>query len=73
MGAFRRAPEVAAVAADLIPQFHPHLKEVRMEYCFGEEASKSKGHIVAGKAMLVTGVNAELPRLISRWTPSPSS
>ena len=62
MTAFAYATEVGKIAADLIKRvddFKP-LTEVRIEYVFKPEASRSKGKLVLGKARLVQGLNAFL-------------
>lgn len=63
MPEFTRAPEVAAIARVLIEAYHPHLLEVRMEYVWGDEAPVSNDKVTRGKAMKISGVDAELARL----------
>jgi hypothetical protein len=55
------APEAAAIARELIPQFHCHLAEARIAYRsrIGGEWY-SKGHVCYGKAILVSGPVREL-------------
>jgi predicted metallopeptidase len=62
MSAYVFATEVAKVGADLIKKVPTHkpLAEVRVEYVFKPEASRSRGKLVLGKAKLVTGLNAFL-------------
>jgi hypothetical protein len=60
---FKRAPEVAAIARQLIEAYHPHLLEVRIEYVWGDEAPVTNDKVTRGKAMKISGVDAELARL----------
>lgn len=57
---FTPAPEVGEIASELIPQYHAHLKGLRIDYAFRSDWWKSKGKLVYGKAMLITGHNAYL-------------
>ncbi|HEY7030075.1 MAG TPA: putative metallopeptidase [Thermomicrobiales bacterium] len=62
MTTFTGAAEVEKIATDLIrkvPQHKP-LADVRVEYVFRAEATRSKGKLVLGKARLVSGLNAFL-------------
>jgi hypothetical protein len=54
------APEVAAIAARLIDLFHPHLKGVRIEYVFVNEAPRDRGRRVNGRVRVVSGLYAFL-------------
>lgn len=59
---FERAPQVAAIAADLIAGVEQHeaLADVRIEYVFRDRAARSKGRVTLAKARRVTGLNAFL-------------
>jgi hypothetical protein len=63
MPKFRRAPEVAELAREIIARHHPHLLDIRIEYVFGDAAPEANGRVTLGKAMRISGVNAELARL----------
>lgn len=58
----RHAPEVAAIAADLIATVprHKNLSEVRIDYLFVDKAPVSHGRVVLGRARKVGGLNAFL-------------
>lgn len=60
---YRPASEVRRIAEWLIPQHHPDLDQVRIEYVFRSEAAKSRGKQIWGKARKVTGLNAYLATL----------
>lgn len=60
---YTRAPEVEMIANRLIAKHHTHLLEfgnVRIEYVFRSEATKTNGRTVLGKARKLTGLNAFL-------------
>lgn len=59
---YRPAPEVKAIADELIPKFHQHLIDfnVRMEYVFVDKAPKSNGREVWGTCRKVSNLNAFL-------------
>lgn len=59
---YTRAPEVQAIADQLIPKHHRHLLDfqTRIDYVFRSEAAKTGGKIVAGKARKIGGLNAFL-------------
>ena len=61
---FRPAPQVAAVARDLIRQHHRHLNdlECRVEYLFVDPAPTKHGKTVLGYARKLTGLPAYLAR-----------
>jgi hypothetical protein len=54
------APEVAAIAERLIELFHPHLHGVRIEYVFLSEPPLRLRRPLAGRARIVSGLNAFL-------------
>lgn len=54
------AHSVRFIAHRLISENHPHLIDVRIEYVFRSEASKSGGRAVWGKARRLSGLNAYL-------------
>ncbi len=54
------APEVEAIAQDLIDQYHDYLRRVRIEYVFVTELVKSGGRYIWGKARKISGLNAWL-------------
>jgi len=54
------APEVEAVAQELINNEHSHLGPVRIEYVFVSECPKVAGKIQWGRAKKVSGLNAYL-------------
>lgn len=47
---------VGAIAAGLIPNFHPHLADARMWFLFVSEASKKGGHELLGRVRKVSGL-----------------
>lgn len=57
---FTAAPEVEAIARDLIGAHHKHLINVPIRYVFRSEAAKSGGKIVWGKARKIGGLQAFL-------------
>ena len=63
MPSYRAAPDVAEMAAKLIEAYHSPLAEAPILYIFRDEAGKSKGRLVLGKARLVTGLHAFLVAL----------
>ena len=58
----RPAPEVQAIAEELIPKYHQHLIDfsVRLEYVFLDKTPKSKGMEIWGRCRKVSGLNAFL-------------
>lgn len=59
---FTPAPEVEAIANDLIPKYHHYLAEfnVRIEYVFIDKTPKSKGKEIWGTCRRVSNLNAFL-------------
>lgn len=59
---FKPAPEVAEIARQLITRVvqHQELVNVHIEYLFLEQAQKSGGRTVLGRARKITGLNAWL-------------
>ncbi|MHB1870845.1 MAG: putative metallopeptidase [Steroidobacteraceae bacterium] len=61
---FASAPDVEKIARELIPQYHTHLAEARIAYrarVSGEgQEWRSRGHLVWGKAVAVSGPVREL-------------
>lgn len=57
-----RAPEVEAIARELIPKHHEHLgrHDVTVRCLFRNPAARSKGRLVYGKARKVAGLTAYL-------------
>lgn len=57
---FWRAPEVKAIADELIPKHHIHLNryDVAIKYVFRDPAARSKGRLVYGRAKKVSGLPA---------------
>jgi predicted metallopeptidase len=60
------APEVEEIAEKLIAEHHPHLADVKIRYVFRDEAAKSRGRTVLGKARKISGLNAHLVGLVGR-------
>ena len=56
------APEVKALADELIPKYHQHLIDfdVKLEYVFVDKTPKSKGREVWGSCKKISGQNAFL-------------
>lgn len=54
------APEVAAIARDLIAEHHTHLLGVRIEYVFCDRLPKNKGKAQLGNARKISSLNAFL-------------
>jgi predicted metallopeptidase len=54
------APEVAKIADSLIESDHQELAPARIDYVFRSKASRSRGHVVLGKARKITGLSAFL-------------
>lgn len=52
------APEVAAIAVDLIAEHHQHLVESRIEYLMSSETPVKNGRAVWGTARVVSGLAA---------------
>ncbi|RJX27170.1 MAG: hypothetical protein C4554_04765 [Dethiobacter sp.] len=48
---YRLAPEVRAVADNIIASFHPHLQEATIAYLLRRGTWKSRGCVVTGKAI----------------------
>ena len=59
---YRPAPEVKAIADDLIPKYHQHLIDfsVKIEYVFVDKTPKTKGIEVWGTCRKMTSLNAFL-------------
>jgi hypothetical protein len=57
---FEMAPEVRAMAATLIEQWHPHLLNKRIEYIFRSRHAKHGRKQVMGRAKIISGLNAFL-------------
>jgi hypothetical protein len=57
---YDRADEVRLIAGKLIELFHPHLRDIRIEYVFLSEPPMSLGRALAGRARKVTGLKAYL-------------
>lgn len=59
---FFEAPEVKALADDLIDKYHRHLLDysVKLRYVFTDKTQKSKGKEVWGTCRKVSGLNAYL-------------
>lgn len=59
---FRAAPEVEAIANDLIPQYHQHLIDfsVKIRYVFIDKTPKTKGRETWGTCRKISGLNAFL-------------
>lgn len=57
---FQPAPDVEAIARELIELYHSHLGPVRIEYVFVLEAPKVAGKLVWARAKKVSGLNAWL-------------
>lgn len=64
---YRLAPEVEAIAIDLIETVEDHVplyrSEVRIEYVFIDKAPTSGGRIILGRARRISGLNAVLAEL----------
>lgn len=64
---YRRAPEVAEIAAELIETEEDHAaifhSEVRLEFVFIDKAPQSGGRIILGRARRISGLNAVLSEL----------
>lgn len=65
MSMWRKAPDVRAIAEDLIASVPEHeaLIYARMEYLFIDKAPKSRGRLVLGRARRVGGLNSVLANL----------
>lgn len=65
MSKFRRAPEVAKIAEELIGSVteHEQLTYARIEYLFIDKAPKSRGRLVLGRARRVSGLGSVLANL----------
>lgn len=59
---YHPAPEVKAIAEDLIPKYHQHLIDfsVKMEYIFVDKTPKGKGREIWGTCRKVSSLNAFL-------------
>lgn len=57
---FQSAPEVKEVADELIPLYHPHLQDARIEYVFSSTVSKKGGKEVWGTMRKITSLTAYL-------------
>lgn len=62
MAAWKEAPEVKEIARTLIWDHHAHLQVFfdKMRFVFRDEAQKSKGRTIAGKAHKISGMAAYL-------------
>lgn len=60
MTEYSHAQEVQDIAEDLIPQYHPHLIDKRVEYVFRDTAARTRGRTILGKAKRISGLNAFL-------------
>lgn len=60
MSEYFEAPEVKAIADDLISTVHRHLRAVRMEYVFVEPTPKQRGKEIWGRVRKMTGLPAWL-------------
>lgn len=54
------AQEAQTLGAELIPKYHPHLENCRVEYVFNEAAMKSKGKELFARAKKKSGLDAFL-------------
>jgi hypothetical protein len=54
------APDVRKIAEDLIPKYHPHLTNVRIEYAFGDKTPKHGGKEVWGYVRKISSLPAYL-------------
>lgn len=59
---FEDAPAVRAIAQELIPKYHGHLQNVRIDYIFRSKHASSGGKLVMGRARKITGLNAFLAK-----------
>lgn len=66
MTEWRHAPEVHAIAEEVIDDHHPHLANAPIRYVFRDTASVSRGRVVLGRARKVSGLNAYLVGLVGR-------
>jgi hypothetical protein len=57
---FVPAPEVEAIAKNLIPKYHPHLADSRIEYVFINNVPKKGGKEVWGTMRKITSLAAYL-------------
>lgn len=55
---YKTAPEVEMVGRELVNEYHPELRNVRVEYVFGEKVGSSGGRAVWGRARKKTGLDA---------------
>lgn len=60
MSTYRPAPEVERIGNRLIAKHHTHLHGTRVEWVFRDEASRSGGRMVWGKARKKSGLDALL-------------
>lgn len=60
---FTPAPEVRRIAWDLVPKYHPHLINAKIEFVFRHGPWTSKKRETLGKAVKVSGVNQFLTGL----------
>lgn len=65
--AFVRAPAVQSIAQNLIPDYHPHLKEARVLFLFSGKKMTSRGKPVWGKAMRMTDMQRFLSAAGADW------
>jgi hypothetical protein len=54
------AQEAQALGEELIPKYHPHLQNCRVEYVFNEGAMKTKGKELLARAKKKSGLDAFL-------------
>ena len=57
---YTSAPDVKAIAEELIPKYHPHLENVRIEYVLSDKTPKQGGKEVWGFVRKVTNLPAFL-------------
>jgi hypothetical protein len=53
---FRSAPEVEAIAEELIEEHHPHLMGAKIIYVFRSKAEQGKGKVTLGTASKLSGL-----------------
>ena len=55
---YTKAPQVEKIAEELIPQFHPHLKDVRIEYVFIDKVPLKGGSEIWGSMRKISSLPA---------------
>jgi len=60
MPEYSMAQEAKSIGDDLIPKYHDHLRNVRIEYVFNDAVIKTKGKDVLGRAKKKSGLDAFL-------------